>query len=386
MAGLSENKCDYEKINSNLKNKHLTSKDIGTDYNYKHEIVWQNIVFFSLLHLLGFWGVYIFFTGGISLKTYVWFGTVMTLLGFGITAGAHRLFTHKCYKAKTPLKALLIVLQTASGQNTLYTWIRDHRLHHRYSDTDGDPHNSKRGFFFSHIGWLLTKKHPYIKELGKRIDMSDIEADKLITFQRKYYFYIFAVSSVLIPVGVPYYFFGEPFLTSLLVCFFARYVVQLNGTWLVNSAAHLYGTRPYDKKLQPVESWFVSLFSYGEGWHNYHHAFPWDYKAAELPYFINPSTAFIDFFAKLGLAYDLKTASEEMVVNRIKGTGDGTHFDLGNDEAKSAVTATGIVHPLNITYNVTYPPPNTELDDEGLPLCESEVLERTSFKKRSAKA
>lgn len=70
-------------------------------------------------------------------------------------------------------------------QNSMFIWVRDHRLHHRYSDTDGDPHNSKRGFFFCHIGWLMSKKHPYVMELGKMIDMSDLKADWMVMFQKK---------------------------------------------------------------------------------------------------------------------------------------------------------------------------------------------------------
>ncbi|OWR48667.1 Desaturase [Danaus plexippus plexippus] len=286
----------------------------------------------------------------------------------GITIGAHRLWSHRTFKATPLLKTILMIFQTLAGQNSIFTWCRDHRLHHRYSDTDADPHNAKRGFFFSHIGWLLCKKHPYVKELGKRIDMSDLQNDWMIMAQKKYYYYLYLIFAVIIPVSVPYYYFGESLKNSLLVCYFARYVFQLNGTWLVNSAAHLYGTRPYDKKLQPVESWFVSFISFGEGWHNYHHAFPWDYKAAELSMHFNQSAKFIRIFEKLGLAYDLKTASPEMVQRRIIQTGDGTHYALGNDDDRNAVTCIGYKHPINPTYNVKYQAPTATLGNRGLPL------------------
>ncbi|KAJ8961745.1 hypothetical protein NQ318_021346, partial [Aromia moschata] len=92
------------------------------------------------------------------------------------------------------------------------------------------------------------------------------------------------------------------------------YTVSLNGTWLVNSAAHIYGTKPYDKSINPTENRFVSVAAFGEGWHNYHHVFPWDYKAAELGnYRMNFTTAFLDFMAKIGWAYEMKTVSPEMV-------------------------------------------------------------------------
>lgn len=103
----------------------------------------------------------------------------------GITAGAHRLWAHRCYKATVPLQIILIIFNSLSFQNTAIHWIRDHRLHHKYSDTDGDPHNASRGFFYSHVGWLLVKKHPEVKKRGKMIDMSDIYSNPILRFQKK---------------------------------------------------------------------------------------------------------------------------------------------------------------------------------------------------------
>lgn len=103
----------------------------------------------------------------------------------GITAGAHRLWTHKAYKAKLPLQIILMLMNSVAFQNTAISWVRDHRLHHKFSDTDADPHNANRGFFFSHMGWLLVKKHPEVLKKGKQIDMSDIESNPVLVFQKK---------------------------------------------------------------------------------------------------------------------------------------------------------------------------------------------------------
>ncbi|XP_064072606.1 acyl-CoA Delta-9 desaturase-like [Vanessa tameamea] len=361
----------------------IMTKKIGTDYSYKHKIVWKNAIGFMFLHTLALWGLWLFATGSIKFTTYLWTAILMFISTEGVTIGAHRLFAHKSFKATPLLKAILLIFQTMAGQNSVFIWCRDHRLHHRYSDTDGDPHNSKRGFFFCHIGWLMYKKHPYVKDLGRRIDMKDLEADWMVIFQKKYYYYLYFVFAIIIPVALPYYYLGESFKNSLLVCYFFRYLFQLNGTWLVNSAAHLYGTRPYDKKLQPVESWFVSLISLGEGWHNYHHTFPWDYKAAELTMHFNQSANFIRIFEKLGLAYDLKTASPEMVARRIIKTGDGTHYALGNEKDRNAVTAIGILHPLNPSYNAVYEAPDAILEDKGLPLYhENDVIDQNVLKRK----
>lgn len=103
----------------------------------------------------------------------------------GVTAGAHRLWSHKSYKAKLPLQIILMVLNSIAFQNSAIDWIRNHRTHHKYSDTDADPHNASRGFFYSHIGWLLVKKHPETIRRGKTVDLSDIYNNPVLRFQKK---------------------------------------------------------------------------------------------------------------------------------------------------------------------------------------------------------
>lgn len=116
----------------------------------------------------------------------------MICSGLGVTAGSHRLWAHRCYKAKWQLRLLLMLFQTMAFQNHIYEWVRDHRVHHKYTDTNADPHNSKRGFFFSHAGWLLVKKHEDVKEKGKTVIMKDMENDSIIMFQKKYVMIIFS--------------------------------------------------------------------------------------------------------------------------------------------------------------------------------------------------
>jgi stearoyl-CoA desaturase (delta-9 desaturase) len=105
--------------------------------------------------------------------------------GIGVTAGAHRLWAHRTYKAKLPLRILLAIGQTIALQNDIHEWVRDHRVHHKFTDTDADPHNSTRGFFFSHMGWLMVKKHKDVFIKGKTVDMSDVESDPVVRFQQK---------------------------------------------------------------------------------------------------------------------------------------------------------------------------------------------------------
>ncbi|XP_020011186.2 acyl-CoA desaturase 1-like [Castor canadensis] len=210
-------------------------------------------------------------------------------------------------------------------QNDVYEWARDHRAHHKFSETHADPHNSRRGFFFSHVGWLLVRKHPAVKEKGCLLDMSDLKAEKLVMFQRRYYKPAVLLMCFILPTLVPWYCWGETFLHSLYVATFLRYTVMLNVTWLVNSAAHLYGYRPYDKNISPRENIMVSIVSLGEGFHNYHHSFPYDYSASEYRWSLNVTTFFIDCMAAIGLAYDRKKVSKAAVLARIKKAGGGSY-------------------------------------------------------------
>lgn len=108
-----------------------------------------------------------------------------TIAGFGVTGGVHRYWTHRSYKAKLPLKLILLFCYAVAGQNTILEWVKDHRVHHKFSETDADPHNAKRGFFFSHIGWLMMKKHPDVIQKGKAFDCSDITEDPVVKVYTK---------------------------------------------------------------------------------------------------------------------------------------------------------------------------------------------------------
>ena len=287
--------------------------------------VWRNIIAFLYLHAAAVYGLWLVLTSAkLQTSAFAWLLYVMS--GLGITAGAHRLWAHRSYKARFPLRVILMLFNTLAFQDAAMHWARDHRVHHKYSETDADPHNATRGFFFSHIGWLLCRKHPDVKEKGSKLDISDLKNDPVLRFQQKNYMILMPIICFLIPTAVPMYFWGETFTNSWFVATMFRYCFILNVTWLVNSAAHKWGGKPYDKNINPAQNNSVAALAFGEGFHNYHHVFPWDYKTAELgSYHLNATTAFIDFFAKIGWAYDLKTVSHDTIEQRVRRTGDGSH-------------------------------------------------------------
>uniref|UniRef100_A0A2M3YY13 Putative fatty acid desaturase n=1 Tax=Anopheles braziliensis TaxID=58242 RepID=A0A2M3YY13_9DIPT len=295
----------------------------------KIKLVWRNVIAFGYLHLAAVYGAWLMLTSA-RLYTIAFAFVLYVMSGLGITAGAHRLWAHRSYKAKLPLRIILAVFNTIAFQDCALHWARDHRVHHKYSETDADPHNATRGFFFSHIGWLLCRKHPEVIAKGKQLDIADLESDPVLRFQRKHYMILMPLACFVLPTIAPVYFWNETWTNAWFVATLFRWTFILNVTWLVNSAAHKWGDKPYDKSISPSENRTVASFAFGEGWHNYHHVFPWDYKTAELGnYRMNMTTAFIDFFAKIGWAYDLKTVSQEIVEKRVKRTGDGSHTTWG---------------------------------------------------------
>ncbi|GLH06075.1 Uncharacterized protein GBIM_11593 [Gryllus bimaculatus] len=223
-------------------------------------VVWKNALGFLALHLIAVYGLYVLCARGKVLSwIYVWLSGV--LCGFGVTVGAHRLFTHRCFRASWGVRFALVVLHTIAGQevkclrlfllfflqNCMYVWVRDHRQHHRYSDTHADPHNVQRGFFFSHIGWLMMRKHPAVFEKGKNIDLSDLERDPIVMFQKRYYKTLYVLFAIMLPTVIPILAWDERLDVALFGCYFFRMIAVLNITWLVNSAAHMFGTRPFNK-------------------------------------------------------------------------------------------------------------------------------------------
>ncbi|XP_070544740.1 acyl-CoA desaturase-like [Ptychodera flava] len=287
-----------------------------------YTIVWRNVILMGLLHIASVYAVFLF---PVCKWQTLLFAFILYYFGAtGITAGAHRLWAHRTYKATFPLRLFLAFIQTLAFQNDIYEWARDHRVHHKYSETDADPHNAKRGFFFSHVGWLLVRKHPDVIRKGRNIDLSDLKADPIVRIQRKIYKPAVILVCFILPTVVPWY-WGETTWNAFYVCGLMRYAFTLHVTWCVNSLAHMFGNKPYDRFINPTENSFVVVTALGEGFHNYHHTFPGDYATSEFGFErLNSTKLFIDICCFLGLAYDRKQTSADVVRKRKIRTGDGS--------------------------------------------------------------
>lgn len=148
---------------------------------------------------------------------------------------------------------------------SIWHWARDHRQHHKFTDTNADPHNAARGFFYSHIGWLFWEKHRDCEAKHAVIDTADLMADPVVRFQFRFYKPLAVLIWGLLPALLPLLCWGESVINGIAVCVAFRYALTCHNVFLINSAAHLYGTKPYSRKMKPCENLFVSYMSLGEG-------------------------------------------------------------------------------------------------------------------------
>jgi stearoyl-CoA desaturase (delta-9 desaturase) len=277
-----------------------------------------NCIFLGTNHLLALYGGvclmmgHEFITGtDVQRATIAWTFFLYPVSAIGITAGPHRLWAHKSYQAAAPLRVLLMLMYTIAFQGSIFHWARDHRTHHRHVDGDKDPHDASQGLFYSHVGCYLLKKDPKVIEAGKQIDVTDLERDGVVMWQKRAYGWFGPLMCFAMPAAVATIGWGERLWTGFLLAGVFRYVLVLNGTWCINSLTHRYGERPYDGKELASENWVTAILTMGEGWHNWHHTFAHDYATAEMGALqqFNPTKVFIDFFALFGLAYGRKRAT-----------------------------------------------------------------------------
>ena len=270
---------------------------------------WNMVFFLTAIPFIGVVGTgfYIYYNG------IVWQEPVMLLSlwflsGMGITMGYHRLFAHRAYKTNVLLEWVLMVFGSMAFENTILKWVSDHRTHHNKADTKEDPYSIMEGFWHAHIGWIL-KNTPEEQERIKGV--KDLEEKTAIKFQNKYYFHIGIILGFCIPLVVGFL-YARP-LGALLWGGFLRVTLVHHATFFINSLCHYVGKRPYDLHSTARDSWFVSLFTFGEGYHNYHHTFQWDYRNGIKWFAFDPSKWIIKVLSFWGVTYDLKTAGDYLI-------------------------------------------------------------------------
>lgn len=238
------------------------------------------------------------------------FYTVAT--GLSITLGYHRLFSHLSFSAKWPVKAFVALFGAAAWENSIIDWSSDHRRHHKHVDHDDDPYNIQNGFWWAHIGWLIFKLNPETP-----VDnVKDLEKDKLLVWQKRYVHLIALVVGFIVPTLICFLYYGtwQGALGGFLLAGILRTVLVQHATFFINSACHYVGSQPYSTGHSARDSWLMALFTFGEGYHNFHHEFQHDYRNGVKPWQFDPTKWTIWVLSKVGLTSGLRRVSEAKIL------------------------------------------------------------------------
>ena len=252
---------------------------------------------FVALHLIAIIAPFYFFS----------WGAVFTAIGLyyltgmiGITLGYHRLLTHRSFKAPRWVERVLATCGVLALQRSPLEWVADHRMHHAFVDTPKDPHNARQGFWWSHISWMCYY-NPELRDIVKlRKFARDIASDSYmnwLTGEMPQIMIQVVLGLILLAVGGwDYVIWGV----------FVRACFTYHVTWFVNSATHKFGYRNYDTPDLSTNCWWVGILAFGEGWHNYHHAFPDVCPAGRKWWEFDLTWQVIKLMRLMGLAYDIK--------------------------------------------------------------------------------
>lgn len=258
---------------------------------------WAVIIFMTAIHIAA---LFAFLPGIFSWKA-VGLAVFLHWLtgGLGITLGWHRLVSHRSFQTPKWLEYLLVFCGTLAMQGGPIWWVGLHRHHHLYSDQDVDHHDSCKGFWWSHMGWML-REVPAEQEIPRFT--KDIANDPFYRFLDQYFFPIQVAFAVLLYLigGLPFLFWGV----------FVRLVLVYHTTWLVNSATHKFGYRTYESDDRSTNCWWVALLAYGEGWHNNHHAFQYSARHGLKWWEIDMTWMMIWLLRSVGLASKVKLIDE----------------------------------------------------------------------------
>jgi len=256
----------------------------------------QTVGFFIFLHL----GALLAFFP----STFCWSAVALFVFMYWLTAsvgicfGFHRYLTHRGMLLPQWLNYFIVFCGTLACQNGPLKWVAQHRMHHEGSDTDDDPHNVRRGFWWSHIGWMCYDRHKFDNVNRMRKYTQDINRDTFYQFLDKYFIHI------QIALGIIFFLLGG--ISWVVWGIFVRLVLVYHATWLVNSACHLWGYTNYSINDRSKNNWWVALLTFGEGWHSNHHKLPRSAKHGLKLYELDLTYCFIYSLYKIGLIDDLK--------------------------------------------------------------------------------
>lgn len=277
----------------------------------KPPIIWLNATIFLVTFLVALFAVpYWAFTHGFDTATIIMAIICFIYCGMSITAGYHRLWSHKTYQSHWSLRFIFALGGTFALQNSILHWSSDHRIHHKHVDkNDVDPYSAKRGFWYSHIGWMLREyqAHRYTNYDNVR----DLQKDKIVMWQHKYYLAL----TIAMNFGVPIIFglINNDIFGSLLLVGFLRLVLSHHTTFFINSLAHIWGKQTYTDKNTARDNGVLAFFTFGEGYHNFHHIFENDYRNGIRWWQFDPTKWLIKGCNYVNLTSKLRVSPEDKI-------------------------------------------------------------------------
>jgi stearoyl-CoA desaturase (delta-9 desaturase) len=264
------------------------------------QLNWRTIGFVFASPLASIGGLW-FYIGrqGVEPGDVICLVTMTVLTGLAITAGYHRYYSHRTYECHRAIQAFYVLFGAAALQAPVLRWVHDHRDHHRFVDHDEDPYNISKGFFWAHVGWTFYRDDG--RDFLGRIP--DLARDRLLQWQDRY----FSLLGLVVGLGFPFVvglFFGRPW-GGVLWGGLVRVVLAHHCTFLINSAGHYIGHQRYSSRNSSRDSPLLALLTLGEGYHNFHHTFPRDYRNGIRWYHWDPTKWWIAGLAAVGLAWRL---------------------------------------------------------------------------------
>ncbi|KAB2102580.1 Acyl-CoA desaturase [Alternaria gaisen] len=299
---------------STPKELHISAQPV-TFANWYKKINWLNT---TLVVLVPTYGLYLARSTPLTRPTLLWSILYYFMTAFGITGGYHRLWSHRCYSARLPVRLFLAFTGAGAIQGSIRWWSANHRAHHRWTDTMKDPYSVMRGLLFSHIGWMVLNNDPKVKG---RTDISDLDSDPIVVFQHRHYGKMLLFAAWIFPAMVAGLGWGDWWGGFVYAGIIRACFVQ-QATFCVNSLAHWIGEQPFDDRRSPRDHVLTALVTMGEGYHNFHHEFPSDYRNAIIWYQYDPTKWLIwimSIIPLFPLTYDLKTfRSNEIEKGRLQ--------------------------------------------------------------------
>ncbi len=267
-------------------------------YGRKHAkgVNWITLIAMSAFHVLGVMALFRFDWGAVAAAAVLYW--MAGMLGIGM--GYHRLLTHRGYKTPKWVEYFLTFCGTLALEGGPIFWVATHRVHHQKSDQEGDPHTPREGTWWAHAGWIFFGRALHADNDVLRRYAPDLSRDKVHVWLSKYHWVSQVVVGLLLLAigGWTYVLWGT----------FLRTTVGLHATWLVNSATHKIGSRRFQTRDDSTNSFWVAMLTWGEGWHNNHHAHPVSARHGLAWYELDLNWYGIKALEALGLAWDIKVA------------------------------------------------------------------------------